>query len=206
MDRGSHRSVLIAGLAAAQREPPACLDGLAAFLDELERWSARTSISGLATAEDRVEMGVLDALPLADSVARSSRLVDVGSGNGLPGLVVALLRPDLEVVLLDASPRRTAFLRTAAHLASASNATVVRSRIEDWEADPFDEAVSRAVFPLEIWLAMAASIVRPGGSVWALEGAGTGAREPHGLRLASSTEYVLPWSGRARTLMRFTRT
>ena len=204
---GTHLDLLGDAFQEWGRAIPPCAPALAAFLDELERWSARSPVTGLATPRDRVEHGVLDAVPLADAVPPGCSVVDVGSGNGLPGIVIALLRPDLRLTLVEPSARRCAFLRTAASRASAA-VTVVRSRVEDLAApEAFDAAVSRAVFKPARWLALAAPLVRPGGSVFTLLG-----REPlpspdppPDLRLVATVPYVMPWSGASRTLLRHDR-
>ncbi len=190
------------------RAVPAAAPGLAAFLDELARWSARSPLTGLATPPDRVEHGVLDAVPLADAAPPGGSIVDVGSGNGLPGMVLALLRPDLRLTLVEPVARRCAFLRTAAALSSVDVA-VIRSRVEVLDLTSFDAAVSRAVFKPGRWLALAGRLVRPGGSVFTFLGEdathAAGALSAPGLVLVASVPYRLPWSGTRRTLIRHDR-
>ena len=183
---------------------PGCVDRLAAFLDELATWSARGGLTGLRTARSRVEDGIMDCVPLAGIVRESARLVDVGSGNGLPGLVVAVMRPDVRVVLLEPSARRTSFLRSASSAASVE-CEIVRERVEDWTPEPFDVAVSRAVFPVPRWLDLARPLVRQGGSIVAMIAGDDLPRPPAGLRLDATERYVLPWSARKRTLAVFER-
>ena len=104
---GAHRTDLEAlGLAG----PPA--DGLSRYLDLLAAWSARVNLTGARTPADRVGLLVAPVLPAA-ALPGPGRLIDVGSGNGSPGLVLALLRPDLPVTLLSRA-RSAFFLRERA--------------------------------------------------------------------------------------------
>jgi len=203
-DEGDHRVLIEAAFGDANLPVPGCVDRLSSFLDELATWSARAGLTGLRTARARVEDGVMDCVPLAGLLAPGARLVDVGSGNGLPGLVVAVMRPDLRVVLLEPSARRTAFLRAAA-AAARVECEIVRGRAEDWSSDPVDAAVSRAVFPVPRWLEIARGLVRPGGSVLAMIAGADVPDPPPGLRLDGAREYVLPWSSRTRTIAVFER-
>jgi 16S rRNA (guanine(527)-N(7))-methyltransferase RsmG len=202
--QGDHLVLLEAAFRDAGFSEPGCLDRLGAFLDELAAWSARASLTGLKTARSRVEDGIMDCVPLAGILDQGARLVDVGSGNGLPGLVLAVMRPDLHVVLLEPAARRTAFLRAAAGAASA-DCEIVRERIEDWRPEPFDVAVSRATFPVPRWLELARPIVRPGGRVVAMIAGDESFDPPAGLRLEKAESYVLPWSARKRTLAVYER-
>lgn len=205
MTESDHLELIRAGFDAWGRELPARAQALSAFLDELRRWSRHGSLTGLRTARERVEEGILDSVPLADRISRGARLVDVGSGNGLPGLVVAVLRPRVRVVLLEPSARRAAFLRTAAAAADAANVEVVRARVEGWITEPLDAAVSRAVFPLPEWLRIAGRLVRPGGQVFALCASADRPDPPRDLVNLHSHGYKLPWSGKERCLHVFTR-
>ena len=103
------------------------LSRLAAYLDTLAAWSPRVNLTGARTPSERVRLLVGDVLAAAP-LPEAGRLVDVGSGNGSPGLVLALLRDDLEVTLLEPRARRWAFLREAARAAGRSGLRVLRLR------------------------------------------------------------------------------
>jgi len=92
------------------------LRGLSSYLDLLASWDRRVNLTGARTAAARVDLLVARVLPLA-GLPEPGTLIDVGSGNGSPGLVLALLRPDLDVTLLEPRARRWAFLREAARSA-----------------------------------------------------------------------------------------
>jgi 16S rRNA (guanine527-N7)-methyltransferase len=108
---------------------------------------------------------------VAPLVPEGSRVADLGSGAGLPGLVLALARPDLEVTLIEPMARRTAFLEEACAALGVDNVTVVRGRAEDWSRpERFDVVTARAVAPLARLLTWALPLVEPGGTVLALKG------------------------------------
>ncbi len=112
---------------------------------------------------------------LAPLVPEGSRVADLGSGAGLPGLVLALARPDLDVTLIEPMARRTVFLEEARESLGAHNVTVVRGRAEDWAGrGRFDVVTARALAPLARLLSWAMPLVTPGGSLLAMKGAGAG--------------------------------
>jgi 16S rRNA (guanine527-N7)-methyltransferase len=104
-----------------------------------------------------------------------ARVVDIGSGAGLPGIVLALVRPDLHVVLLESLQRRTDFLRLALGELDLANAEVVRGRAEDVPPLHCDAATARAVASLPVLAAWSARHLRPGGLLLAVKGAGAAA-------------------------------
>ena len=97
------------------------------YLERLAAWSARVNLTGARTAADRVACWSRPSCPRRPLPA-PGRLIDVGSGNGSPGLVLALLRPDLEVTLLEPRQKRWAFLREAARAAGRPDVVVRRER------------------------------------------------------------------------------
>jgi 16S rRNA (guanine527-N7)-methyltransferase len=116
---------------------------------------------------------VLNCAAIAELVPRPSTLVDLGSGAGLPGVVLALLLPDVEVTLLERMERRAAFLQECVRLLGLPNAQVRCGRAEDLAgALTADVVTARAVAPMERLAGLALGLVRPGGLVLAIKGAG----------------------------------
>jgi len=127
---GAHRAPL-----QAAGVPEGARPGLERYLDLLAAWSTRVNLTGARTPADRVALlvgGVLPAAPLAGP----GRLLDVGSGNGSPGLVLALLRPDLPVTLLEPRRRRWAFLREACRAAARPDVEVRCERHDEYGGPP----------------------------------------------------------------------
>jgi len=120
------------------------LSRLAAYLDTLAAWSPRVNLTGARSAAERVRLLVGDVLA-AGTLPPPGRLIDVGSGNGSPGLVLALLRDDLEVTLLEPRTRRWAFLREAARAAGRSGVRVLRLRHDAYPGPPAGTVTLRAL-------------------------------------------------------------
>jgi 16S rRNA (guanine(527)-N(7))-methyltransferase RsmG len=129
---------------------------LEAYVALLAAWSARINLVGRATLADPWRRHILDAaqlLPLVPATAHS--LVDLGSGAGLPGLVLAILDPPrVAIELVEADSRKCAFLSEAARVTGARVA-IRRARIEALPARPFDVVTARALAPLDRLLALA---------------------------------------------------
>lgn len=101
------------------------------------------------------------------------RVGDVGSGAGLPGLVLAIARPDVDFVLIEPMERRTAWLNDQVAELGLTNVTVVRDRAEDVRRDVLlDQVTARAVSALKKLIPMTAPLVRPGGELVLMKGAG----------------------------------
>jgi 16S rRNA (guanine527-N7)-methyltransferase len=109
---------------------------------------------------------------VAELVPDQGELVDIGSGAGLPGIVLAMLRPRLHVVLLEPLLRRSVFLEECVSALDLPNATVLRARAEEKAASRIsaDVATARAVAPLDRLVGWAAGLLRPGGQLLAVKG------------------------------------
>ncbi|MFB9234632.1 16S rRNA (guanine(527)-N(7))-methyltransferase RsmG [Plantactinospora siamensis] len=118
---------------------------------------------------------LLNCAAVADLIPADQLVVDVGSGAGLPGLVLAIARPDLRVVLVEPLARRTSFLSEAVvALDLADSVEVVRARAEEYAAGaarPADVVTARAVAPLDRLAGWCLPLLAPGGRLLALKGA-----------------------------------
>jgi 16S rRNA (guanine527-N7)-methyltransferase len=115
---------------------------------------------------------LLNCALVAELVPDQGELVDIGSGAGLPGIVLAMLRPRLHVVLLEPLLRRSVFLEECVSALDLPNATVLRARAEEKAASwiSADVATARAVAPLDRLVGWAARLLRPGGELLAIKG------------------------------------
>lgn len=122
---------------------------------------------------------LLNCVAIAPVFEVGATICDVGSGAGLPGLVIALARPDLTVTLVEPLLRRATFLHEAVDLLGLQRVDVVRGRAEDGAAGRlFDAVTARAVAPLGTLVSWCLPLVRPGGELIALKGS-TAASELH---------------------------
>jgi 16S rRNA (guanine527-N7)-methyltransferase len=162
--------------------PPPPPEAAGAFLDQLpvaERyagWLAGAGIErGLLGPREVPRLWdrhLLNCAALTDLLPHGARVADVGSGAGLPGLVLAIARPDLQVTLIEPLLRRTAFLEeVVADLGLADRVEVVRGRAEQLHGQRrFDVVTSRAVANLGTLLAWCLPLTEPDGAVVALKG------------------------------------
>jgi len=108
---------------------------------------------------------------VAELISLNVRVVDVGSGGGLPGLVLAATRPDLRVILLEPLLRRTLFLGECIEELKLSNAEILRGRAEEWAGRmEADVVTARAVAPMGRLVGWCLPLLRPGGRMLALKG------------------------------------
>jgi 16S rRNA (guanine527-N7)-methyltransferase len=139
------------------------------FVGELQRWGARMNLVG-STRREEIARHVEDSLAAAELLPPGSRVVDLGSGAGFPGVPIALARPDLRVVLVEIREKRVAFLRHVAR-ELAPGVEVRATSIETPDRERFDFALLRAVAKPESSLELGLPWVQPTGEVWIWAGA-----------------------------------
>lgn len=164
--------------------PPDVSATLDAYFDELERWSSRLNLTSIPR-EQMWWRNVGEAMELLDVAAPPprSRVVDIGSGGGVPGIVLAILRPDLRVTMVEADRRKSAFLVHVSGLLGLPDTEVEAVRAEDAGRDldlreTFDLATSRAAAPPPVLCELALPLLRVGGSLCALVAEAVAALEP----------------------------
>src|SRR3989442_12044937 len=112
------------------------LDRLARFLDLLAVWNRRIHLTGARGLPSQVRNHAIDSLAPAAHIPTTGLVVDVGSGAGFPGIVLACLRPDLEIALIESRRRRASFLREAIRAIPLPAVPVPRMRAEAGSTDP----------------------------------------------------------------------
>ena len=149
-------------------------------LERAERYAELLATDGVTRGligpreTDRLwDRHLLNCAVVAELVPDCGELVDIGSGAGLPGIVLALMRPALRVVLLEPLLRRAVFLTECVAELGLENVTVLRARAEDKQtksAVAADVVTARAVAPLDRLAVLAAGLLRPGGQLLAIKG------------------------------------
>ncbi len=134
------------------------------YLAELSRWGARTNLVG-SLEREALETHLTDALAAAAQLRAGWRAVDLGSGAGLPGIPLAIARPDVRLTLVEIRERRVHFLRHVVRTLELS-CEVRRVRIEDPPDDPFDVALIRALAPPPEAIPKARPWVGDQGELW----------------------------------------
>ncbi len=185
---------LLGQLAIDASSGPALERFVALFL----RWNAKINLSA-ARSTSELDEHVRDSLHIVPALAGSSRVLDVGSGGGFPGVVAAICLAETDFVALEPVHKKHAFLRTAARELRLPNLESRAERLDDHEGSNYDAAVSRATFDLVEWLALGLGRVRDGGSVFAFEAVPRDDLPPGSVRLP----YML--EGKTRSLIRLAR-
>ena len=137
---------------------------LDAYQEELRRWGERTNLVG-STEPSALRLLIDESLAAASHLPRDARVVDLGSGAGLPGVPIAIARRDLRMTLVEIRERRVNFLRHVARTLGLS-LDIRRTRIEDPPDDPFDIALIRAVAPPLQAIPSARPWVTSAGEIW----------------------------------------
>lgn len=153
---------------------PAAQTKLLEFAALLEKWNKTHNLTAIREPARVVTHHLLDTLATLPHLPqqRALRLVDVGSGGGLPGIPLAIARPDWYVTLLDSNRKKAAFLRQASGELGLVRVRVAATRVEDYSPEmPFDVAISRAFASLPRFVEAAEHLVRGGGRMVALKGA-----------------------------------
>lgn len=140
------------------------------YLALMQKWNKVYNLTAVREPEKMLTLHLLDSLAVLPHV-EGKRLIDVGTGPGLPGIPLAIARPSLEVTLLDSNHKKTGFLRQACLELGISNASVVCERVEAWRPDElYDTVISRAFSDLAEFVNLARHLCRGEGKMLAMKG------------------------------------
>jgi 16S rRNA (guanine527-N7)-methyltransferase len=143
------------------------------YRDELAHWNAAYNLTAVRDPAEMVTRHLLDSLALLPALhdVPITRLLDVGSGAGLPGIPLALARPEWHVTVLDSNGKKARFLRHAVRTLALAHVEVVEARAEAHApAEPYDAIVSRAFGALGEFITATADLLAPGGHWLAMKG------------------------------------
>lgn len=156
-------------------QDPRLVDSLLAYLQQLQHWNKAYNLTAIRDPEDMLVQHVFDSLsvvpPLrARRAGRDTRIADMGSGAGLPGIILAICQPDWTVFCVDAVGKKTAFIRQAAGVLGLTNVQAVHGRIESMDSLQADIVISRAFASLSDFVRVAAHHRAPEGVLMAMKG------------------------------------
>lgn len=139
------------------------------YVELIYKWNQAYNLTAVRDIPNMVIRHVLDSLAVLHLVP-SGRLLDVGSGAGLPGIPIALAQPERSVVLLDSNGKKTRFLQEAQRLLCLDNLEVVQTRVEDYNpAQNFSVIISRAFSDIFSFVAMSQHLLAPKGQWLAMK-------------------------------------
>lgn len=176
-DHYPHR-IIAAGVAMGLVISQAQADAMVAYINQLVRWNRTYNLTALRNTEQMLVQHVFDSLSvitpigllLDKNTVLNPTVVDVGSGAGLPGVILALMRPDCHVYCVDAVEKKMAFVRQVAGVLALPNLKAVHQRVESLQPYDADIVVSRAFASLVDFATLAGRHVAEKGHLVAMKG------------------------------------
>lgn len=189
------RGELERGLQALHLDAATLAPPLLAYLTLLLRWNGTYNLTAVRDPQEMVTRHLLDSLALYPYV-EAGTLADLGSGPGLPGIPLALARPQLQVTLVESNGKKARFLREAVRTLGIGNARVAESRAEALDEDArYDTITARALDTLAGIVAVGGHLLKPAGRLLAMKGAAPDAEVsalPAGWALQAVHRLVVP--------------
>jgi 16S rRNA (guanine527-N7)-methyltransferase len=167
-------AALAAGLSALELDADiGARAKLAQYVSLLDKWNRTHNLTAIRDPEQMVTHHLLDSLAVLAHLPGQERLrvLDIGSGGGLPGIPLAIAKRDWRVVLLDSNHKKAVFLRQAVIELDLANVEVCAERVQDYEPYLlFDVVISRAFSDLATFATLGRRMVAPGGRLVAMKG------------------------------------
>ena len=162
----------------------------------LNKWNKVYNLTAVREPERMIGLHILDSLAVLPHLGNPHRVLDVGTGAGLPGVALAIARPDIQITMLDSLQKKTTFVRQAIGELSLANADVVCERVEQFRpVEKFDIVISRAFAELADFVNGAVHLVAEEGRMFAMKGqhpVDEIARLPAGFEIEKTIELVVP--------------
>jgi 16S rRNA (guanine527-N7)-methyltransferase len=173
--RGGDRAALAATLQDGIAElgldlGAAQVEQLLDYLALLAKWNSVYNLTSVREPAQMVVQHLLDSLAAVPAFADAREVLDVGAGGGLPGIVLAIARPQMKVALIDTVHKKTAFLTQVKAELGLANVSVHTMRVEQLRAGPFDTITSRAFADLSDFVEWSGHLLAEGGRFIALKG------------------------------------
>jgi 16S rRNA (guanine527-N7)-methyltransferase len=145
-------------------------DKLIDYVLLLEKWNKTYNITAIRDLKQMVILHLIDSASVYRYLSGNS-IIDVGTGGGIPGIIFAILNPQLNLTLLDSSQKKTRFLRFVQRQLKLANVTVVCQRVEKFQANkPFDVVISRAFTEVGNFLKLSGHLCADSGQMLAMKG------------------------------------
>lgn len=143
---------------------------LLSYVDLILKWNRVYNLTSVRNPSQVVTRHILDSLAVYPFI-HGPRILDVGSGAGLPGIPLAVANPDWQVVMLDSNAKKTRFIQQAVADLGLANAEAANARLEEFQADLlFDTVISRAFSSVENIASQAGPLCKPDGRMLAMKG------------------------------------
>ena len=164
-------ALLAKGVAEMGLDVPAVMqEKLLAYLALLQKWSKVYNLTAVRDPMEMVTLHLLDSLSVLPHI-HSNNLLDVGSGGGLPGIVLAICKPELRVTTIDTVQKKAIFMRHVKGELSLDNLTVVHSRVESYQpVEKFEVIISRAFSDIALFIKLTQHLLLDKGKWLAMKG------------------------------------
>lgn len=201
----------IFGLRLTGRE----LEAFDLYLQELLKWNQKMNLTAIRSEKGVVLKHFLDSLSAHPYLSKATRLLDIGSGAGFPGIPLKIVEPTLEVTMIDSVLKKVAFQKHMIRILRLKGIVAIHGRIEERRmiqemAEQFDTVISRAFSNVRTLLSLALPYLKRGGTLIAMRGRTEKAEEllvsmgqEMGYRLRGSASFVLPKSPYERSILLF---
>ncbi|MGO3859398.1 MAG: 16S rRNA (guanine(527)-N(7))-methyltransferase RsmG [Neisseriaceae bacterium] len=141
-----------------------------AYVALLQKWNSTYNLTALRDEASMISHHVLDSLSLMPHLDPSKRLIDVGSGGGMPGILCAISYPEMDMTLLDANRKKTTFLQQVVIELGLSNVQVKSCRVETLADQSYEIVTSRAFAELADFVTLTRELIHPQGEWLAMKG------------------------------------
>ena len=137
----------------------------------IAKWNKVYNLTAVREPEAMITQHLLDSLTVLPHLKEITRLIDIGTGAGLPGIPLAIARPDLQITLLDSIHKKTTFLRQACLELGLTNVEIVCERVEHYQPSiGYEAVISRAFSDLGEFARLTAHLLAKGGKLYAMKG------------------------------------
>lgn len=178
------------------------------LLDELDDWNQRMNLTAIRDRPAQITKHLLDSLSIQPYL-RGTRIVDIGTGAGFPGIPLAIVNPQLQFTLIDSTAKKLKFIEHVAQLLDLPNIQTIHTRAEDYDPEErFDIVMSRAVGPVLTFMKWSTHLCVGGGRLLAMKGKYPHEeieKLPNGWKLAAVHRLAVPGLDEERHLVEICR-
>ena len=182
------RKILVSGLQSLNlSQAEGKIEQLLGFIKLIEKWNKAYNLTAIRNREDMVRLHVLDSLAIVPFI-EGKRVIDIGTGAGLPGIPLAIYLPEIEFTLLDSNAKKTRFVQQAILELKLKNVNVCHNRVEQYHPEKnFDTVITRAFASLSDIVELTAHLLGKDGILLAMKG-----QTPDVLKLESAKTTLIP--------------
>ncbi|MBT3811840.1 MAG: 16S rRNA (guanine(527)-N(7))-methyltransferase RsmG [Gammaproteobacteria bacterium] len=200
------RQLLIKGIEYLRVDvSPAQIDLLLAFVSLIQKWNKAYNLTAIRDRDEMLRLHILDSLAILPYVT-GQKIIDVGTGAGLPGIPLAILMPEVQFTLLDSNSKKTRFVQQVVLELKLNNVEVVHSRVEKLErAGEYDAVLSRAFASVDGIMNLTEHLLQAEGVLIAMKGQSPEAELKNIQRSYTVNSIVLPGVEAERCVLRINK-